>query len=132
MYQAVKDYKDAEGVVAKSCEELRKRGQTIAADNVAKVKKDLAEISKQKYDTTVFLGVLDETPDACFIGMVQKLALRDGSPITQLNIWAITRVQNQAIFYYTFAPYRDDTSVKSLLAQHKSNVAAFLAANKGG
>jgi hypothetical protein len=39
---------------------------------------------------------------------------------------------NQPVFFYMFAPYTGDTSLKPLLAQHKSNVAAFLAANKGG
>jgi hypothetical protein len=132
-YQAMTDYTGSpDNIVATSCKDTREQGKQYAADNVAKAKNDLGNIAKQKYDTTVFVGVLDETPDACFVGLVQKFALVDGSPIVQLTIYAILQIYHQPIFYYTFAPYTGDESVKAVLAQHKSNVAAFLAANKGG
>jgi hypothetical protein len=121
-----------DNIVAKACQDTRDEGKQYAADNVAKVKNDLGNIAKQKYDTTVFVGVLDETPDACFVGLVQKFSLVDGSPIVQLSVYAILQMYNQPLFYYTFAPYTGDASVKAVLAQHKSNVAAFLAVNKGG
>jgi hypothetical protein len=132
-YQAMQVYTGSpDNIVAKACQDTRDEGKQYAADNVAKVKNDLGNIAKQKYDTTVFVGVLDETPDACFVGLVQKFSLVDGSPIVQLSVYAILQMYNQPLFYYTFAPYTGDASVKAVLAQHKSNAAAFLAVNKGG
>jgi hypothetical protein len=132
-YQAMQDYTGSpDNIVAKACQDTRDQGTKYAADNVAKAKQDLRNITKQKYDRTVFIGVLDETPDACFVGLVQKFSLIDGSPIVQLTVYAILQMYNQPVFFYMFAPYTGDTSLKPLLAQHKSNVAAFLAANKGG
>ncbi len=122
---------DQHETVPAICADMREQGKKYAADDVEWVKKDLADTSRQKqrYDGTLFLGVLDETPEACVAALVQTFHLGT-LPITQLTIFSSMSVRGHTIYFYSASPYVDEQSTKTALPLHKGDVAAFLAQNK--
>jgi hypothetical protein len=122
---------DSHEAIPAICADMREQGKKYAADDVERVKRDLADTSRQKqrYDGSLFLGVLDETPETCVAGLVQTFHLGT-LPITQLTIFSTVTVRGHTIYFYSASPYVDEQSTKTALPLHKGDVAAFLAQNK--
>ncbi len=85
-----------------------------------------------KFGETGFLGVLAEDADACYFGMLLKARTEGGgSEENQLMISAATVVKGKIIFYNLSTIYHDAATVTAVLARHKRNIPALLAANGG-
>lgn len=112
------------------CARMREKGeQTLANLMRDKVSRIEEAVKGLKINETRFLGVLAEEPTTCYTATLQKFAFEGGQK-TQFNLSAAMVVTAKFIHYHTFTPYRDDNTVTEMLAKHKTNVAAFLAANK--
>jgi hypothetical protein len=91
-----------------------------------------AAVKGAKFGETGFLGVLAEDADACYFGMLLKARTEGGgSEENQLMISAATVVKGKIIFYNLSTIYHDAATVTAVLARHKRNIPALLAANGG-
>jgi hypothetical protein len=88
-----------------------------------------ASALKIKLNESGFIGVLAEDPTACYAALLQKLLTQFGTEKTQVVLFATTVVKRKMIFYYLFSPYVSADTVTAMVALHKKNVAALLAAN---
>lgn len=76
------------------------------------------------------LGVLAEDPDACYMGMLQKIHTEVGTDKTQVILIADTVIKGKHVFIDRIAPAAEPDTVASALKLLKANVAALYAANK--
>lgn len=77
-----------------------------------------------------FLGVLSEDDNACYTATVGRVTSgATNQEFLQINISADLLVKGKYIVYDLHAPFRNRESIAELLALHKANVAAFIAAN---
>jgi hypothetical protein len=113
------------------CANMRTEGEKMAVGLAADMKARIEQVASDvKLNQVRFLGVAAEEPGVCYAVSVQrfKSGTRD---VSQVALIATTFVKGKLVYYYLFAPYQTNFTVPSLLARHKPNVAAFLAANKG-
>ena len=118
-------------VIKTTCEELRAEGKKYAENNFPDMR-DRARSVMTKVEVTgsAFIGVLAEDPDACYAANLQQFKIANGTLVKQIALWATVVVKNRVIFYYDYAPYTGEDSVKATLDDFRPQVAAFLAANK--
>lgn len=118
-------------VIKTTCDELRTEGKKYAENNFPDMR-DRARNVMKKVEVTgsAFIGVLAEDPDACYAANLQQFKIANGTVVKQIALWATVVVKNRVIFYYDYAPYTGEDSVKATLDDFKPQVAAFLAANK--
>lgn len=113
------------------CATLRTDGEKavvgLASDMKSRIEAALKEV---KQNQVRFLGVVAEDPTACYAVIVQRMKAETGKDVTLMALSATAYVKGKIVFYYLYAPYQNNYTVTALLARHKTNVAALLAANK--
>jgi hypothetical protein len=77
-----------------------------------------------------FLGVVAEEPGVCYAAMAQRFKAETGKDVTLIAVFASMFVRGKIVHYYLYSPYRSAQTVTTVLAKHKLNVSALLAANK--
>jgi hypothetical protein len=121
----------APDMVAKVCAATREQGEKTVSGLLPDANKRLEEVMKDvKMNEMRFLGVLDEDATACYTLVLQKITTEIGTEKTQLVLNAITIVKAKPVFYYLFSVYQNEKTATAMLAKHKINVGALLAANK--
>jgi hypothetical protein len=116
--------------VKAGCEELRSKGEQINANVVPSVKENIAKAVKDvALHGQSSLGFLDEDPNGCYYGFLQKLKADTGKEVVQLNILFMASIKERMVFFYLLAPYENDSSLSQLLARDKGFVAALKSAN---
>jgi hypothetical protein len=115
--------------VKQVCDVTRKKGEQIHADASRKASSLLEQVVKGiKADEPLFLGVVAEDADACYLATVQKTNYL-GTEQTQAWVTAMLAARGKFISYNLYTAYVSGETVAALLAKHKSNVAAVLRAN---
>jgi hypothetical protein len=113
-----------------SCEVVRKQGQALSDQGTKNVADKIHEAnSKIDFQGQTFLGVLEDDPNGCYVGMFQKFKAETGAAISQVNVFFMGSIKEREMFFYVWVPYRDDSTVKSLLVDVKGYMAAIKAAN---
>jgi hypothetical protein len=113
------------------CRNLREEGEKMVVGLAPDIKTRIEQVLKDvKVNQTRFLGVVAEEPEACYAVLVQRMKSATGKDVTQVSLFATMFLKGKIVYYYLFAPYQNNFTVTSLLARHKANVAALLAANK--
>jgi hypothetical protein len=124
----VSPHESSQQKISDICADLRRRGGDLSDQAKANSNERLIEAAKSvRLNENKFLGVVAEEPNACYAALLQKIAGEAG-PKTQFNLFAIVKVKDHLLFYYLISPY-DSQSLYVLIAKHKANVAALLAAN---
>lgn len=136
-YQTLASMADAasppapEQTIKEICANMRAEGEKavvgMASDMKTRIEQTLKEV---KLNQIRFLGVVGEEPGVCYAVLVQRFKAYNGKDVTQVALYATTFVKGKIVYYYLFAPYQSNFTVPTLLARHKANVAALLAANK--
>lgn len=80
-----------------------------------------------KLNETRLLGVLAEEPAACYYAALMKMKVGD-KEVLRLSVNASVQIKDKVLFYSLHGPNTE--VLATLLAKHKANVAAFIAANK--
>lgn len=122
---------DPQAALKEICATMRAEGEKtmagLASDMKGRVETALKEV---KQNQVRFLGVVAEEPTACYAVIVQRLKAETGKDVTLMALSATMFVKGKIVFYYLYAPYQNNYTVTALLARHKANVAALLAANR--
>jgi hypothetical protein len=113
------------------CAYTRQQGGKVTSEIMPDIQKRVEDVLEEvKLNEMKFIGVVDEDANACYVVFLQKLKTGLGTEKTQVALYAVTILKNKIVFYYLFRPYADNTTATAMLAKHKDNVAALLAANK--
>jgi hypothetical protein len=107
--------------------EGKERLAKIAQEVVPRIEE---AVDGMKVNETRFLGVVEEEPEVCYSALLQKLKTEAGTEKTQVGITATTLINGKIVIYNLYGLYAGDDTLAVLLAKHKSNVAALIAANK--
>ena len=134
-YQAIASLKNANleaaGAIAEACKTIRAQAGQSMSETLAEFNKRAALVlNGVKFNETKFLGVAAEDDTACYAALLQKLTTEVGTEKTQAILLAITVAKARAVHYVMYTPYAGADMITRMLARHKINVAAFLAANK--
>jgi hypothetical protein len=120
----------AEDAIKPVCATLRAQGEKLLSGALPDIRSKIeATALKIKLNESGFIGVLAEDSTACYAALLQKLLTQFGTEKTQVALFATTVVKRKMIFYYLFSPYVSVDTVTAMVALHKKNVAALLAAN---
>ncbi|KAB2913723.1 MAG: hypothetical protein F9K29_15985 [Hyphomicrobiaceae bacterium] len=113
------------------CAGLRAEGDRAMSSLTPDLNARIEQVMRAvKVSQTRFLGVIAEEADACYAAVAQRFKTEAGTDKTQIALFAAAFPRGKLIFYYLYAPYRSGDTVTAMLAKHKANVAALLAANK--
>jgi hypothetical protein len=113
------------------CTKLRTEGEQRLAKIMSDRASSIEEVFKGiKVNETRHIGVVAEDPTVCYYAQLQKLITEAGSEKTQIGISAAMVTRGKFIVYHLYSPYVGGDTATALLAKHKTNVAAFFAANK--
>jgi hypothetical protein len=113
------------------CAHLREEGEKLMAGMAPDVKQRVEQALKNtQVNQLRFLGVVADEESACYGAIAQRLKAQTGKDVTIVGLSATMFVKGRLLYYYLYAPYRSAQTVTALLARHKLNVAALLAANK--
>jgi len=136
-YQTITSWMDkdlsqgADTLIKNTCATLRTEGEKIASNMLPEVKARASEVIEgMNVNDMRFLGVVDESPGLCYAALLQKFRSPSGTDVTQVGVYANLIVKGKVFYFYQFSPYTGPESVPLVLAKHKNNVAAFIAANK--
>jgi hypothetical protein len=113
------------------CAHLREEGERMMTGLAPDVKQRVEQALKNtQVNQLRFLGVVADEESACYGAIAQRLKAQTGKDVTIVGLSATMFVKGKLLYYYLYAPYRSVQTVTALLARHKLNVAALLAANK--
>jgi hypothetical protein len=113
------------------CAFTRQQGAKVTSEIMPDIQKRVEDVLHEvKLNEMKFIGVVDEDANACYVVFLQKLKTELGTEKTQVALYAVTILKGKVVFYYLFRPYADNNTATTMLAKHKDNVAALLAANK--
>jgi hypothetical protein len=113
-----------------ACEVMRTQGQKLSDDSTKNVNDNIHEAnSKIDFQGQTVLGVLAEDANGCFVGLFQKYKAETGTAISQINVFYAASIKEREVFFYVWAPYENDSTVNTVLANMKSYVTALKAAN---
>jgi hypothetical protein len=113
------------------CRQQRQEGEKAVSGVAPDLKTRIEEaIRGVTVNQVRFLGVVAEEPGVCYAAMAQRFKAETGKDVTLVAVFASTFIKGKIVHYYLFSPYRSAQTVGVLLARHKPNVAALLAANK--
>jgi hypothetical protein len=125
--------KPSSETVAETCTTLRQQGDQILAKQLPDIKQRVeATMSKIKLNETKFIGVLAESPDACYAALIQKIHTEADTDKTQITAFAVSLIKDKSVFTYRMGVYRSPKSVDEVLRHIKSDVAGLIRANGGG
>jgi hypothetical protein len=122
-----------EQFIKDACAFARAEGDKFLAQAAPDVAKRLEAAVQRtvKFNQATSLGVLAESADACYSGIVAKVQGGDGTQAVRMIISAATAVKGKGVLYHFEAAYENAASVTTTLARHRRNVSALLAANGG-
>ena len=130
-YQAPQIATANEDTFKQTCATLRTQGGQVVSDMKDDMKAKMEESGRRlKVNEQSFAGFLGEDPMACYVALLQKMRVGDGTDVTQLTLLAITVVKDKFLFVNRYAPYVSADSVGDTLAKLKLTVTALLAANR--
>ena len=113
-----------------ACAAMRDQGQKLSDDSTKNVNENIHAANKKiDFQGQTFLGVVGDDPNGCFVGLFQKYKTEIGTQISQLNVFFMGSIKDREVFFYVWAPYQDDSSIKSLLSFMQAQTAAMKAAN---
>ena len=117
-------------VVKSACDQLRAQGGRSSADIQLKAQTALEGVIKDVRVNEIRQWFMAEDAATCYAAQFQKSVV-DGKPSDRLSINATTVVRGRLLLFFLSAPY-GGKGLDALLLQHKANVAALHAANRGG
>jgi hypothetical protein len=124
-------FPNATPAVRSVCAATRKFGKQRLQDIFADVRERMAQASSTiRVGEHKILGVLDETPTACFVGLLQSIKTELGTSKQQAVVYATLVVRERLIFFYRFAPYASPDVPAAMLRALKVDVNALLKANE--
>jgi len=134
-YQTTPSLKDvtveAASTIKDACKSVREMaGQSLTESLVELNKRISTTASSVKVNEVKFLGVVAEDDTACYAAMLQKLTTEIRTEKTQVILMAITVAKGKMLRYIMYTPYVDAETVDKMLARHRINITAFLAANR--
>ncbi len=113
------------------CAGLRAEGDKTITSLTPDLNARIEQVMKAvKVSQTRFLGVVAEDATGCYAAIAQRFKTEAGTDKTQIALFAAAFPKGKLIFYYLYAPYRSGDTLTAMLAKHKANIAALLAANK--
>jgi len=122
---------EPEAAIKELCSKQRAEGERAMSGLTPDIKARVEEaVRGAKVNQMRFLGVVGEEPGACYAALVQRLKTETGKDATIVAVYATVFIKGKVVHYYLYSPYRSAQTVTGLLARHKVNVAALLAANK--
>jgi hypothetical protein len=119
-------------VIKEGCDEFAKEGEKLAADQLPETR-SRAEVFLKKVEVqgNQFLGVLENKPgEVCFSSLLAKFKADTGANVTQLTVWATTRIRDKLVYLYYFSPYSDANSITTALANLRVYYSNLVAANR--
>lgn len=122
---------DTDDFIKQVCARQRKEGERTLTGLATDIKTRIEEAVRGVTVNQVrFMGVMAEEPGVCYAAMVQRFRAETGKDVTIVGVYATLFVKGKLVHYYVYTPYRSAQTVTALLARHKLNVAALIAANK--
>jgi hypothetical protein len=113
------------------CSSQRREGEKTVSGIAPDIKSRIEEAMRGVTVNQVrFLGVVAEAPGVCYSAMAQRFKAETGKDVTLIAVFASLFIKGKIVHYYLYSPYRSAQTVTAVLARHKPNVAALLAANK--
>jgi hypothetical protein len=110
---------------------MRQQGNQMLAGITRESGLRIGEVFKGiKINETRFIGVMAEEPTVCYWAILSKLMTDVGTEKAQIEIGAATVIRGKFIAYHFYSPYVSDDTIATMMAKHKSNVAALVAVNK--
>jgi hypothetical protein len=118
-------------IIKQNCAAQRKEGERTLSRLATDIKTRIEEaIRGVTVNQVRFLGVVGEEPGVCYGAIVQRFRAETGKDVTIVGVYATMFVRGKLVHYYLYTPYRSAQTVTALVARHKLNVAALLAANR--
>ena len=118
-------------IISRLCTSMRAVGKAQVDKITKNVNRNIAKLATgMKINEMRSLGVLDEDATACYSGLLQSIRTELGTMKIIANVYAITVLDGQLLFYYLLSPYKGPQTVQDLLERQKTNVTAFLAVNE--
>jgi len=114
----------------KTCDDIRTRGQQIGDEQKGSMESAVRAASKDNtFLGAKILGVLEDDPLGCFVGMVTRSTVKTES-FVQLKVIYVGSIKNRAVFSYLERPYREGTTnIQTVLDEAKGQTKALKAAN---
>jgi hypothetical protein len=136
VYAVLVDFKDENylrgDVISGTCRAYRSKAEKIWGKQTPDLKAGLEDvIPKLRLNEGLVLGVLEEDSDACYSAVLTKSNPDLGTEVTTVLLGANTTIKGKSITYGLQSLYVNAETVPSLLARHKVNVRALIAANAG-
>jgi hypothetical protein len=119
-------------VIRVTCSAYRSEAEKIWGREAPDLKARLEDgIPKLRLNEVLFLGVLAEDSDACYSAALTKSDPDLGTEVTTVLLTANTTIKGKSVTYGLHSLYVNADTVPSMLARHKVNVRALIAANGG-
>jgi hypothetical protein len=136
VYVVLVNYKDGNylrgDIISGICRTYRSESEKIWGKQASALKARLEDvIPKLRLDEPLFLGVLEEDSDACYSAVLTKSNTDHDTEATTVLLGANTTIKGKSITYGLQSLYVNAETVPSMLARHKVNVRALIAANAG-
>jgi hypothetical protein len=136
LYVVLVNYKDGNyergDIIRGICRAYRSESEKIWGKQPPDLKARLDDvIPKLKVNEPLFLGVLEEDSDACYSATLTKSNPGDDTEATTILLAASTTIKGKSITYGLQSLYVNAETFPSMLARHKVNVRALIAANAG-
>ena len=113
-----------------ACDAIRTQGQKLSDDSTKNVNDNIHEAnSKIDFQGQTVLGVLADDANGCYVGLFQKYKAETGTAISQINVFYAASMKEREVFFYIWAPYENNSTVNTVLANMKGYVTALKAAN---
>jgi hypothetical protein len=117
--------------IKQHCAVQRKEGERTLSGLAKDIKTRIEEAVRGVTVNQVrFMGVMAEEPGVCYSAMVQRFKAETGKDVTIVGVFATLFIKGKLVHYYLYTPYRSAQTVTALVAKHKLNAAALIAANK--
>jgi len=106
-------------------DEITKTAEGVMAINVEAIKEFAGKIA---FDALQPYGVLHEDDTGCYFGSILKMKVEDRVDL-HFNVGAVTTIRNRLVFANHSSDFKDDSTIKRLLATSRETIAALRARN---
>lgn len=113
------------GGLRKQGAEIFKTAEGLAATNVKAIKEFAGKV---EFNALQVYGVLHEDDTGCYFGAILKMKIEDKVEL-HFNVGAVTTIKSKLLFANHGSDFKDESTVKRLLATSRETVAALRARN---
>lgn len=113
------------GAFRKQGAEIFKTAEDLAAANVKAIQEFAGKV---EFNALQIYGVLHEDDTGCYFGAILKMKIEDRVEL-QFSVGAVTIIRNRLVFANHGSDFKDEGTVKRLLATSRETVAALRARN---